>query len=231
MVMQRFVFNLLSLPTAYIISPSLILLCAWRVGADYLWMNVCSCGLIYLFRSTTSQQAEDRPPFWVNSGETRGRGERKKRKEVRKGRRNKGYNNLEEQNKFVGEREAARVTPSPTGVCRLEFNTSFYISTGRKEHVGEWDVTENTFPSFFMSNTGLPVTCHLRDTLTSSQFPTSRIRSYRSDAHSTNSLSFSETLAAFVDCLWVSTVAGPSLSPYGSFWSQAQLDFPLCFLD
>lgn len=37
-------------------------------------------------------------------------------------------------------------------------------------------------------NTGLPVTCHLRDTLTSSQFPTSHFRSYHSEAHNTNSL-------------------------------------------
>lgn len=153
---------------------------------------------------------------WWNTG---GRGE-KRRTEVRKGRRNKGYNDLEEQNKFVGERQAARVTPSPPGACRLERNTSFYSSMGGR------DVTEKRFPSVFMSNTGLPLTCHLRDTLTSSQFPASHIRSCRSDAPNTNSLSVPETLAAFVDCLWVSTVAGPSLSPYGSFWSQAQLDFP-----
>lgn len=38
--------------------------------------------------------------------------------------------------------------------------------------------------------------------------------------------SFTYSLTAFVACLWVSKVAGPSLSPYGSFWSRAQFDFP-----
>lgn len=37
-------------------------------------MNVCSHGFIYLFRSTTSRQAEEEPSFCVNSHETRGRG-------------------------------------------------------------------------------------------------------------------------------------------------------------
>lgn len=201
-------------------------------GGCRLLVNECVFLRIYLFVSVNHKPASWRQAAilgkqWWNARERR----EKKRTEVRKGRRNKGYNDLEEQNKFVGERQAAHVTPSPPGACRLEFNTSFYISTGGKLHVGGRDVTENTFPSFFMSNTGLPVTCHLRDTLTSSQFPASHIRLYRSDAHNTNSLSFPETLAAFVDCLWVSTAAGPSLSPYGSFWSWAQLDFPLCFLD
>lgn len=76
-------------------------------------MSVCSCGFIYLFRSTTSQQAEDRPPFWVNSGETRGRGGAKRRTEVREEGGNKGCEDLEEQNKFVADRQTAHVTPHP----------------------------------------------------------------------------------------------------------------------
>lgn len=81
MVMPWFVFNLLSLPTAYIFSPSLILLCACGACADSLWMNVCSRGFIYLFRSTTSRPAEEEPSFYVNSRETRGRGAGRRERE------------------------------------------------------------------------------------------------------------------------------------------------------
>lgn len=170
MVVQRFVFNLLSLPTAYIISPSLILLCAWRVGADYLWMSVCSCGFIYLFRSTTSQQAEDRPPFWVNSGETPGRGGAKRRTEVREEGGNKGCDDLEEQNKFVADRQTAHVTPpSPPGACPREFNTSFNISAGGKAHEG--GASQKILPPPSSCQTQVCATCHLRDMLTSSHFP------------------------------------------------------------
>ena len=82
--MPWFVFNLLSLPTAYIFSPSLILLCACGVSTDCLWMNVCPHGFIYLFQWTASRRAEEEPSFCVNSHQTRGRGEKRTQREGRK---------------------------------------------------------------------------------------------------------------------------------------------------
>lgn len=64
----------------------------------------------------------------------------------------------------------------PPGACRQEFNGGVNVSTCRKgggEVGGGSSGTGNTLPTFFMSNTSLCVTCHLRDTLTSSPLPAS----------------------------------------------------------
>lgn len=50
---------------------------------------------------------------------------------------NEGYEDSEEQNKFIWDRQTAHVTPpSPPGACPREFNTSFNISAGGKAHEG-----------------------------------------------------------------------------------------------
>lgn len=107
----------------------------------------------------------------------------------------------------------------PPGACRQEFNGGVNVSTCRKGGgKGGSSGTGNTLPTFFMSNTSLCVTCHLRDTLTSSPLPASHTQ--------TPFQKCKQAPSAFVACLWVRKVAGPSLSPYGSFWSHAQFDFP-----
>lgn len=187
-VMPWFVFNLLSLPTDYIFSPSLIFLYAGVVCTDCLWMNacayVCPHEFIYLFRWTASRWAKEKPSIYVNSHETWRRGGERAEKESKSETEKRGSNkrksrgaarlgNDSESHARPGGKGTAGVAPSPPGACWQGFNAAFNVWTAQQEKEEEKGVVGQEIlstPSWCQTQVcvWLCCCCHLRDALTSS---------------------------------------------------------------
>lgn len=187
-VMPWFVFNLLSLPTDYIFSPSLIFLYAGVVCTDCLWMNacayVCPHEFIYLFRWTASRWAKEKPSIYVNSHETWRRGGERTEKESKSETEKRGSNkrksrgaarlgNDSESHARPGGKGTAGVAPSPPGACWQGFNAAFNVWTAQQEKEEEKGVVGQEIlstPSWCQTQVcvWLCCCCHLRDALTSS---------------------------------------------------------------
>lgn len=124
-----------------------------------------------------------------------------------------------------GGTATANVAHSPPGACRQEFNAGSNVSTAGRRGRELW----HRKYSLHLLHVKHKSVCDLPPEGQINILPAPRqshAAHYRDTISKIQTDSFTYSLTAFVACLWVSKVAGPSLSPYGSFWSRAQFDFP-----
>lgn len=133
---------------------------------------------IYLFRSTASRQAEEDPSFCVNSRETWGR-ERRQREGKGGIGRTKRREMFSMSNKDPDSGPGGTTTANIPHLELVAKNLMLARTAGKGG--GGSSSTGNTLPAFIMSNTSLCVTCHLRDTFTSSLLPTSHTHTHYTD--------------------------------------------------
>lgn len=153
-------------------------MCLWRVHG--LLVNECVFSGIYLFVSVNRKPASWggsvilRKQWWnVREGEkTRREGKggigRTKRREM-----------FSMSNKDPDSGPGGTTTANIPHLELVAKNLMLARTAGKGG--GGSSSTGNTLPAFIMSNTSLCVTCHLRDTFTSSPLPTSHTRTHYTD--------------------------------------------------